>query len=141
MTHMFLKNVKYILSAPNKQFWINDDKKEICVVGRSNVGKSTFINKICNQNALAKVSGTPGYTKYINFFDFLNRNNEKRDRRMPNCIIRSLLRYIPVRYRTAFLTELFCCRCLCCRSSLNRSLSLLCAAATGALLGLLLLRC
>ena len=79
--------------------------------------------------------------KYINFFDFLNRKNEKRDRRMPNCIIRSLLRYIPVRYRTAFLTELFCCRCLCCRSSLNRSLSLLCAAATGALLGLLLLRC
>ena len=69
MNHMFLKNVIYILSAPSKQFWINDDKKEICIVGRSNVGKSTFINKICNQNALAKVSGTPGYTKYINFFD------------------------------------------------------------------------
>lgn len=66
---MFLKNVKYILSAPSKQFWISDDKKEICIVGRSNVGKSTFINKICNQNSLAKVSGTPGYTKYINFFD------------------------------------------------------------------------
>lgn len=66
---MFLKNVNYILSAPSKQFWINDDRKEVCIVGRSNVGKSTFINKICNHNSLAKVSGTPGYTKYINFFD------------------------------------------------------------------------
>ena len=68
---MFLKNVKYILSAPSKQYWINDDKKEICIVGRSNVGKSTFINKICNNNSMAKVSSTPGYTKYINFFDVI----------------------------------------------------------------------
>ena len=66
---MFLKNVKYILSAPSKDFWIADDRKEICIVGRSNVGKSTFINKICNNNSMAKVSGTPGYTKYLNFFD------------------------------------------------------------------------
>lgn len=69
MPSMFLKNVKYILSAPSKEFWIDGNRKEICIVGRSNVGKSTFINKICNQNSLAKVSGTPGYTKYINFFD------------------------------------------------------------------------
>ena len=69
---MFLKNVKYILSAPSKKFWVSDDRKEICIVGRSNVGKSTFINKICNHNSLAKVSGTPGYTKYINFFDVNN---------------------------------------------------------------------
>lgn len=72
MKTMFLKNVKYILSAPSKQYWINDDKKEICIVGRSNVGKSTFINKICNNNSMAKVSSTPGYTKYINFFDVNN---------------------------------------------------------------------
>ena len=69
---MFLKNVKYIVSAPSKKFWIASDKKEICIVGRSNVGKSTFINKICNHNALARVSNTPGYTKYINFFDVNN---------------------------------------------------------------------
>ena len=66
---MFLKNVKYILSAPSKEYWIADDRKEICIVGRSNVGKSTFINKICNNNSMAKVSCTPGYTKYLNFFD------------------------------------------------------------------------
>ena len=69
MNHMFLKNVKYILSAPSKKYWISEDRKEICIVGRSNVGKSTFINKICNNNSMAKVSGTPGYTKYLNFFD------------------------------------------------------------------------
>ena len=69
---MFLKNVKYILSAPSKKYWVSGDRKEICIVGRSNVGKSTFINKICNHNSLAKVSGTPGYTKYINFFDVNN---------------------------------------------------------------------
>ena len=72
MKTMFLKNVKYILSAPSKQYWIKEDRKEICIVGRSNVGKSTFINKICNHNSLAKVSSTPGYTKYINFFDVNN---------------------------------------------------------------------
>ena len=72
MKAMFLKNVIYILSAPSKQYWIADDKKEVCIVGRSNVGKSTFINKICNHNALARVSNTPGYTKYINFFDVNN---------------------------------------------------------------------
>ena len=69
---MFLRNVKYITSAPAKKFWVASDRKEICIVGRSNVGKSTFINKICNHNALAKVSNTPGYTKYINFFDVNN---------------------------------------------------------------------
>ena len=72
MKVMFLKNVKYMLSAPSKQYWVSDDRKEICIVGRSNVGKSTFINKICNNNSMAKVSSTPGYTKYINFFDVNN---------------------------------------------------------------------
>ena len=60
---MILKNVKYILSAPNKKYWLADDKKEICIVGRSNVGKSTFINKITNNKNMAKTSKTPGLTK------------------------------------------------------------------------------
>lgn len=41
---------------------------EICVVGRSNVGKSTFINTICNNGKLAKTSSTPGRTRLINIF-------------------------------------------------------------------------
>ena len=69
---MWLKNVKYLISAPSKQYWLANDRKEICIVGRSNVGKSTFINKISNQNSLARVSSVPGYTKYLNFFDVNN---------------------------------------------------------------------
>ena len=43
---------------------------EICVVGRSNVGKSTFINMFASRSKLAKTSSTPGRTRLINVFDF-----------------------------------------------------------------------
>lgn len=66
---MFLKNVQYLLSAPCKRYWPKEERKEICLVGRSNVGKSTLINKLTNNKNMAKVSSTPGYTKYLNFFD------------------------------------------------------------------------
>lgn len=45
------------------------DRKEICVVGRSNVGKSSFINALCNNKKLAKASSTPGRTRLINVFN------------------------------------------------------------------------
>lgn len=41
---------------------------EIAMVGKSNVGKSSLINKLCNNNKLARVSGSPGKTRLINFF-------------------------------------------------------------------------
>ncbi len=41
----------------------------IAVIGRSNVGKSSFINSICNKKNLARVSATPGKTQTINFFE------------------------------------------------------------------------
>lgn len=44
------------------------DRNEIVLCGRSNVGKSTLINKLCNNNKLARVSSTPGKTSTINFF-------------------------------------------------------------------------
>lgn len=72
---MILKNVKFVISAPNKAQWINDDKKELVILGRSNVGKSTFINRITNNKNLAKTSSTPGRTRLLNFFDV---NNEYR---------------------------------------------------------------
>lgn len=43
---------------------------EICVVGRSNVGKSTFVNMLAGRQKLAKTSSTPGRTRLINVFDF-----------------------------------------------------------------------
>lgn len=66
---MALKNVKFITSAANKSQWIDSSKKEFVLLGRSNVGKSTFINKICNVTQLARVSATPGRTRLLNFFD------------------------------------------------------------------------
>ncbi len=42
--------------------------KQIAVVGRSNVGKSSLINNLCRQKGLAKTSGTPGKTRLINVF-------------------------------------------------------------------------
>ena len=70
---MQLKNVKYLISVPSKDLWLDDNRNEICFIGRSNVGKSTLINKITNNNNMAKVSKTPGYTKYLNFFDVDNK--------------------------------------------------------------------
>ena len=45
------------------------DKPEVIFSGRSNVGKSSLINKLVNRKALARVSATPGKTATINFFD------------------------------------------------------------------------
>lgn len=66
---MPLHNVNFVRSAPDKSQWIQDDKKEIVILGRSNVGKSTFINRLANQKQLARASSTPGRTRLLNFFD------------------------------------------------------------------------
>lgn len=50
------------------QFNDSDDFMEIAFAGRSNVGKSSIINKILNRKSLAKVSSTPGKTVTINFY-------------------------------------------------------------------------
>lgn len=42
---------------------------EVAFCGRSNVGKSSLVNALCGQNALARVSHTPGRTRQLNFFD------------------------------------------------------------------------
>ena len=44
------------------------DRAEIVFSGRSNVGKSSLINKLCNRKSLARVSSTPGKTATINFY-------------------------------------------------------------------------
>ncbi len=46
----------------------DSDRPEISFSGRSNVGKSSLINKLCNRKSLARVSGTPGKTATINFY-------------------------------------------------------------------------
>lgn len=46
-----------------------NEAKEIAIVGRSNVGKSSFINYICDNGKLARTSSTPGRTRLINYFE------------------------------------------------------------------------
>jgi GTP-binding protein len=66
---MPLINVKFMLSAPNKIYWPESELPECVILGRSNVGKSSFINFICNNSTIAKVSSTPGHTRLLNFFN------------------------------------------------------------------------
>jgi len=64
----YLKNVKFIRSAFSKKDLITDDLPIIAMVGKSNVGKSSFINTLTNNKNTAKVGQTPGKTKCINYF-------------------------------------------------------------------------
>jgi GTP-binding protein len=59
----------FIKSAVTVDGWIKDQVSEICIVGRSNAGKSSLINVLANQQ-IAKTSKTPGRTQTINFYDF-----------------------------------------------------------------------
>ena len=61
--------------AVSKNQYPKDDLLEIALVGRSNVGKSSFINSMVNRKNLARTSAKPGKTRTINFY---NINNELR---------------------------------------------------------------
>lgn len=63
-------NAKFIISAASPAQFVTDDRPIIAVAGKSNVGKSSFINALAGQNKLAKTSNTPGRTRLINYFDF-----------------------------------------------------------------------
>ncbi len=65
-----IKKAVFVTSAVDyNQAKINRNLPEIAMVGRSNVGKSTLINTLCNNKKLARVSSTPGKTRLINFFN------------------------------------------------------------------------
>lgn len=70
---MDIKQSEFITSAVSKTQYPEGLIPEIAFVGRSNVGKSSIINALTNRRHLAKVSGTPGKTKLINFF-LINNN-------------------------------------------------------------------
>lgn len=67
---MKIKNIAFVKSLSNINQY-NDENKlpEIAVVGRSNVGKSSFINMLAGNKKLAKTSSTPGRTRLINLFN------------------------------------------------------------------------
>ena len=62
-------NVTFTYSAGLSSQLRPDDRPDVVFSGRSNVGKSSLINKLCNRKGLARVSSKPGKTATINFFD------------------------------------------------------------------------
>lgn len=67
---ILIKEAKFILSAAERKGFLRPDKPMIAVCGKSNVGKSSFINMLANRNKLARTSCEPGRTRLINYFDF-----------------------------------------------------------------------
>ena len=65
---MKFHNIVFVNSAINKEQWPKHDYNEICLAGRSNVGKSSFINTIFNRRKMAYVGKKPGKTQLLNFF-------------------------------------------------------------------------
>lgn len=66
---MDILSAKYVASFEKLGQCPKDGRPEFSFIGRSNVGKSSMINMLTDQNALAKVSKSPGKTKLINYFD------------------------------------------------------------------------
>lgn len=61
-------NAEFIKSAADMNNFINDGLPQIVFAGRSNVGKSSVINKLVNRRNFARVSSVPGKTAHINYF-------------------------------------------------------------------------
>ncbi|MBP6287670.1 MAG: YihA family ribosome biogenesis GTP-binding protein [Ferruginibacter sp.] len=66
---MQIKSARYIISSPGYEKCPVPDKAEYAFIGRSNVGKSSLINMLCNNEKLAKTSSAPGKTQLINHFE------------------------------------------------------------------------
>ena len=69
---MHIKSAKYIISSPDHEKCPVPDKPEYAFIGRSNVGKSSLINMLCNNEKLAKTSSAPGKTQLLNHFEILS---------------------------------------------------------------------
>ena len=73
MHAMEIVKASYIISSPSVENCPKPDKAEFAFIGRSNVGKSSLINMICNMQSLAKTSATPGKTQLINHFEIVSK--------------------------------------------------------------------
>ena len=66
---MNVKNPKFEISAVSPKQYPKNELPQIVLVGKSNVGKSSFINTMINRKALARTSSEPGKTRQINFYN------------------------------------------------------------------------
>ena len=65
---MKITSVAFTTSAVRRSQYPTDEKPEFLLVGRSNVGKSSFINTLVNRKSLARISSIPGKTQTLNFY-------------------------------------------------------------------------
>jgi GTP-binding protein len=66
---LFSGPITFLKSAPALRFLPDPEAPEVAFAGRSNVGKSSLINRLTNRTGLARTSNTPGRTQELNFFD------------------------------------------------------------------------
>jgi GTP-binding protein len=66
---MAFKKATFVTSAPSLDDCPPEDLPEVCFAGRSNVGKSSLINKLTNKKRLARTSNTPGKTQQMNYYN------------------------------------------------------------------------
>ena len=66
---MIVKNPKFEISAVGPKQYPSGNLPEIVLAGKSNVGKSSFINTMINRKSLARTSSEPGKTRQINFYN------------------------------------------------------------------------
>jgi GTP-binding protein len=62
------ESAEFVKSARNSGDFVRDGRPEIAFVGRSNVGKSSLMNRLLGRKGLARVSSTPGRTRAVNYF-------------------------------------------------------------------------
>lgn len=74
---MEIIEARYIISSPSYDKCPKPDKPEYAFLGRSNVGKSSLINMLCNIHKLAKTSASPGKTQLINHFEITSDDKQK----------------------------------------------------------------
>lgn len=66
---LFAKPIHFVAGVANMEQFPVLTLPEVAFIGRSNVGKSSLINALVNNNSLARTSGTPGATRQLNFFN------------------------------------------------------------------------
>ncbi len=74
---MRIKKATYVISSPEYEKCPAPDRPEYAFIGRSNVGKSSLINMLCNNDKLAKTSGSPGKTQLLNHFEITSNSGEE----------------------------------------------------------------
>lgn len=79
---MHIKKAVYVISSPEFEKCPLPDKPEYAFIGRSNVGKSSLINMLCNNEKLAKTSGSPGKTQLINHFEIISAGDPEPNKKV-----------------------------------------------------------